>query len=100
MGRIDCRSLLLPVLLLAPGLARAQTAAPTAPADVHQQLKDIKAQLQTLAPAAPAEVQQQEEIKAQLQALARSRKDLAATQQTLQNQITDFDARIAALEAK
>jgi hypothetical protein len=77
MGRLDCCRLLLPVLLLAPAMAHAQTA-----------------------PGPPADAQQREEIERQLQALARSRQDLSAMQQNLQKQMADFDARMAALEAK
>ena len=77
MGRLDCRRLLLPVLLLAPAIAHAQAA-----------------------PGAPTDVQQREDIERQLQALARSRQELSTMQQNLQQQVTDFDARIAALEAK
>lgn len=77
MGRIDCCRLLLPVLLLAPGIAQAQAA-----------------------PGSPGDVQPREEIERQLQALARSRQELSTMQQNLQKQITDFDTRIGALEAK
>jgi hypothetical protein len=77
MGRAGCCRLLPLVLLLAPGLACAQTS-----------------------PGKPAAVQQRDEIKRQLQELSRSRQDLTVAQQNLQKQIDDFDGRIAALEAK
>ena len=63
--------LVLPILLFAPHLARAQTAPP-----------DI----------------QRERVE-QLQELLRTKKDLQASQQAMQQQMAEFDARIAALEA-
>jgi hypothetical protein len=83
MTRLDCCRFLLPILLLAPGIAHAQ-AIPTAPAD----------------PTAPAVDLQRERVEQQLQELLRSRQDLSAMQQSMQKQIADFDARIAALEAE
>lgn len=77
MGRLDCRRILPPVLLLAPAIAHAQAA-----------------------PTTPAGDQQRAEIERQLRELARSRQDLSTMQQNLQKQIEGFDARIAALEAK
>jgi hypothetical protein len=68
---------LAPVLLLAPGIANAQAAATTA-----------------------ADVQQRERVQQQLQELLRSRQDLLTMQQSMQKQMADFDARIAALEAE
>jgi hypothetical protein len=69
---------LLPILLLTPGLAQAQTAPPPS-ADI-----------------------QRERIE-QLQELLRTKKDLQESiltmQQTMQQQLAEFDARIAALEA-
>lgn len=76
MARADFCRFLLPVLLLAPGIVHAQ-AAPTTPADV----------------------QPRQQVEQQLQDLLRARQDLATTQQSLQNQMSAFDARIAALEA-
>ncbi len=73
--RLRALARLLPIiLLLTPGLAQAQTAPPPS-ADV------------------------QRERVAQLQELIRTKKDLQASQQALQQQLAEFDARIAALEA-
>ena len=66
--------LVLPILLLAPGLAQAQTAPP------------------------PSSDIQRERVE-QLQELLRTKKDLQASQQAMQQQLAEFDARIAALEA-
>ena len=66
--------LILPILLLAPGLAQAQTATP------------------------PSSDIQRERVE-QLQELLRTKKDLQASQQAMQQQLAEFDARIAALEA-
>src|SRR6478752_9226800 len=66
---------LLPILLLAPGVAQAQTADQQPPADV-QQRERIEKQLQ--------------ELRDQQQALLNS----------MQKQVTDFNARIAAMEAE
>ena len=72
----DLRSfrLVLPILLLAPGLAQAQTAPPPS-ADIQRERVE------------------------QLQELLRTKKDLQASQQAMQQQLAEFDARIAALEA-
>ena len=64
----------MPILLLTPGLAQAQTAPPPS-ADIQRERVE------------------------QLQALLRTKKDLEATQQAMQQQLAEFDARIAALEA-
>ena len=66
---------LLPILLLAPGVAQAQTADQQPPADV-QQRERIEKQLQ--------------ELRDQQQALLNS----------MQKQVADFNARIAAMEAE
>src|SRR6476469_7621335 len=66
---------LLPILLLAPGMAKAQTATPQPSADVEQRER-IEKQLQ--------------EQRDQQQALLNS----------MQKQVTDFNARIAAMEAE
>ena len=66
--------LVLPILLLTPGLAQAQTAP-------------------------PASAKIQRERVEQLQELLRTKKDLQASQQAMQQQLAEFDARIAALEA-
>ena len=66
--------LVLPILLFVPHLAQAQTATPAA--------TDIK----------------RERVE-QLQELLRTKKDLEASQQAMQQQLAEFDARIAALEA-
>ena len=66
---------LLPMLLLAPGMAQAQTADQQPPADV-QQRERIEKQLQ--------------ELRDQQQALLNS----------MQKQVADFNARIAAMEAE
>jgi hypothetical protein len=71
------RSLLLPALLLAPCIAHAQTA-----------------------PQPTVDAQQRARVEQQLQELLRSRQDLSAMQQSMQKQMSDFDARIAALEAE
>ena len=60
-------------LLMAPGLARAQTTQPSA--DIQRGRVE------------------------QLQELLRTKKDLQASQQAMQQQLAEFDARIAALEA-
>ena len=72
----DLRSFrfLLPILLLTPGLAQAQTAPPPS-ADIQRERVE------------------------QLQELLRTKKDLQASQQAMQQQLAEFDARIAALEA-
>ena len=76
----DLRSfrLLFPILLMAPGLAQAQTAPPPS-ADIQRERVD------------------------QLKELLRTKKDLQKSiltmQQTMQQQLAEFDARIAALEA-
>jgi TolA-binding protein len=76
----DLRSFkfLLPILLLTPGLAQAQTAQAPSP-DIQRQRIE------------------------QLQELIRTKKDLQESllkmQQTTQQQLAEFDARIAALEA-
>ena len=67
-------SLVLPILLLTPGLAQAQTASP-ASADIQRERVE------------------------QLTELLRAKKDLQASQQAMQQQLAEFDARIAALEA-
>ena len=67
-------SLVLPILLLTPGLAQAQTASP-ASADIQRERVE------------------------QLTELLRTKKDLQASQQAMQQQLAEFDARIAALEA-
>jgi len=74
MGRVNGCRLLASILLLAPGLAQAQ-AVSTAPPDTPPR----------------AGVEQQ------LQELVRMRQDL---QQSVQKQMADFDARIAALETE
>jgi len=66
--------LVLPILLLAPHLAQAQTAPPPS-ADIQRERVE------------------------QLQELLRTKKDLQASQQAMQQQLAEFDARIAALEA-
>ena len=71
----DSFRFLLPVLLLAPGMAQAQTADQQPPADV-QQRERIEKQLQ--------------ELRDQQQALLNS----------MQKQVADFNARIAAMEAE
>lgn len=79
MGRslgIDCCRFLLPLLLLVPGIAHAQAKA-TAP-----------------------DSEQRERVEQELEELVRARQDLSAMQQSVQKQIADFDARIAAIEAK
>ena len=72
----DLRSFrfLLPILLLTPEVAQAQTAPP------------------------PSGEIQRERVE-QLQELLRTKKDLQASQQAMQQQLAEFDARIAALEA-
>ena len=65
---------LLPILLLTPGLAQAQTAPPPS-ADIQSERVE------------------------QLKELLRTKKDLQASQQAMQQQLAEFDARIAALEA-
>ena len=77
MIRRYCRRLLLPALLLAPCIAHAQTA-----------------------PQTTAEAEQRAHIEQQLQELLRSRQDLSAMQQKMQQQMADFNARIDALEAE
>ena len=67
-------SLVLPILLLTPGLAQAQTAPPPS-ADIQRERVE------------------------QLKELVRTKKDLQASQQAMQQQLAEFDARIAALEA-
>ena len=62
------------LLLLTPGLAQAQTAPPPS-ADIQRERVE------------------------QLQELLRTKKDLQASQQAMQQQMAEFDARIAALEA-
>ena len=80
IGR-DLRSFrfLLPILLLTPGLAQAQTAPP------------------------PSADRQEHERNEQLQELLRSRRDLQQSllkmQQSAQQKLDEFDARITALEA-
>src|SRR5262245_21038193 len=64
--------LLLPIFLLMPSLVQAQTAPPP--------LADI----------------QRERVE-QLKELLRTKKDLQASQQAMQQQLAEFDARIAAL---
>ena len=54
------------------------------------------AQAQT---ATPASAEIQRERVEQLQELLRTKKDLQASQQAMQQQLAEFDARIAALEA-
>src|SRR6478752_5243668 len=71
----DSFRFLLPVLLLAPGMSQAQTADQQPPADV-QQRERIEKQLQ--------------ELRDQQQALLNS----------MQKQVADFNARIAAMEAE
>ena len=66
--------LILPILLLTPHMAQAQTAPP------------------------PSSDIQRERVE-QLQELLRTKKDLQASQQAMQQQLAEFDARIAALEA-
>ena len=66
--------LILPILLLAPHMAQAQTAPPPS-ADIQRERVE------------------------QLQELLRTKKDLQASQQAMQQQLAEFDARIAALEA-
>ena len=66
---------LLPILLLAPGMAQAQTATEQPSADI-QQRERIEQQLK--------------ELRDQQQALLNS----------MQKQVTDFNARIAAMEAE
>ena len=72
----DLRSFrfMLPILLLMSGLAQAQTAPPPS-ADIQRERVE------------------------QLQELLRTKKDLQASQQAMQQQLAEFDARIAALEA-
>ncbi len=71
--------LLFPILLMAPGLAQAQTTAPPLSADIQRERVD------------------------QLKELLRTKKDLQESiltmQQSMQQQLAEFDARIAALEA-
>ena len=67
----------MPILLLTPGLAQAQTAPPPS-ADIQRERVE------------------------QLKELLRTKKDLQVIltmQQTMQQQLAEFDARIAALEA-
>ena len=71
----DSFRFLLPILLLAPGMAQAQTATQQPPADV-QQRERIEKQLK--------------ELRDQQQALLNS----------MQKQVADFNARIAAMEAE
>ena len=71
----DSFRFLLPILLLAPGVAQAQTATPQPSADVEQRER-IEKQLK--------------ELRDQQQALLNS----------MQKQVTDFNARIAAMEAE
>jgi len=71
----DLLRFLLPILLLAPGVAQAQTATPQPSADVEQRER-IEKQLK--------------ELRDQQQALLNS----------MQKQVTDFNARIAAMEAE
>ena len=72
----DLRSfgLLLPLFLLTPALVQAQTAPPPS-ADIQRERVE------------------------QLKELLRTKKDLQASQQAMQQQLAEFDARIAALEA-
>ena len=71
----DSFRFLLPILLLAPGMAQAQTATQQPSADI-QQRERIEKQLQ--------------ELRDQQQALLNS----------MQQQVADFNARIAAMEAE
>src|SRR4029079_5721544 len=71
----DLLRFLLPILLLAPGVAQAQTATPQPSADVEQRER-IEKQLK--------------ELRDQQQALLNS----------MQKQVADFNARIAAMEAE
>jgi hypothetical protein len=66
---------LLPILLLMPGIVQAQPAPPAPSADIQRERVE------------------------QLQELLRTKKALLTTQQTMQRQLAEFDARIAALEA-
>jgi septal ring factor EnvC (AmiA/AmiB activator) len=78
MALRDSFRFLLPILVLTPGLAQAQTAQAPSP-DIQRQRIE------------------------QLQELIRTKKDLQESllkmQQTTQQQLAEFDARIAALEA-
>src|SRR4029078_3945387 len=83
-ARVECVSnrtltlisfgLVLPILLLAPHLSQAQTAPPPS-ADIQRERVE------------------------QLQELLRTKKDLQASQQAMQQKLAEFDARIAAPEA-
>lgn len=77
MVRIGCCRLLLPALLLTAGLAHGQAVS-----------------------TARADPQPRPGVEQQLQELVRSRQDLQQMQQSVQKQMADFDARIAALETE
>ena len=66
---------LLPILLLTPGIVQAQPAPQPPSADIQRERVE------------------------QLQELLRTKKALVTTQKTMQRQLAEFDARIAALEA-
>src|SRR6476659_10900028 len=70
----DSLRILLPMLLLAPGMAQAQTA-----------------------PQPSADIEQRERIEKQLKEL---RDQQQALLNSMQKQVTDFNARIAAMEAE
>ena len=78
----DSFRFLLPVLLLAPGVAQAQTTDQQPSADIQQP---------------SADVQQRERIEKQLQEL---RDQQQALLNSMQKQVADFNARIAAMEAE
>ena len=66
---------LLPILLLTPGIVQAQPAPLPPSADIQRERVE------------------------QLQELLRTKKALVTTQKTMERQLAEFDARIAALEA-
>jgi hypothetical protein len=72
--RLNALTWFLLLLLLTPGLVHAQTTTPPS-ADIQRQRLE------------------------QLKELVRTKKDLQASQQAMQQQMAEFDARIAALEA-